>query len=397
MIKDKKKISDRRMLVTLAFISAFPPLSTDLYLPALPQMAEIFATTPARINLTLSLFFVFFGAGILIWGPLSDKYGRKPVLYWGLGIYIVSSLMCALAGDYFHLVLFRVFQAFGGGAATAVATAVVKDVYSGEKRARILAIIMAMVITAPVVAPIIGSLLLKLTSWRAMFLALAGFGLFAMIMALPLEESLVHRYHGSPLRSLGRLFVVLKNPGFSWLLCIFSTVTMPMMAFIAASSYIYIKGFGVSEQVFSLFFAANAVAAMAGPILYLRISRCFHANTIISTCFGVMAVSGAIVAALGELSPFVFAATMMPATISITSMRPPSANLMLEQQDQDTGSASSLINFFGMIMGSIGMTLISLSTEHVVFYIGMMQVVTGGVGLLSWQALKNRPFIVQTR
>lgn len=202
------------MLITLAFISAFPPLSTDLYLPALPQMAEIFATTPARINLTLSLFFVFFGAGILVWGPLSDKYGRKPILYWGLGIYIASSLMCAVAGDYLHLVVSRIFQAFGGGAATAVATAVVKDVYSGEKRARVLAIIMAMVITSPVVAPIIGALLLKFASWRAMFVALAGFGVFAFVMAFPLNESLVFRYQGSPCGPWDGSSWCLKIPAF---------------------------------------------------------------------------------------------------------------------------------------------------------------------------------------
>lgn len=173
-------------------------------------------------------------------------------------------------------------------------------------------------------------------------------------------------------------------------------MTMPMMAFVASSSYVYISGFGMSEQSFSLFFAANAVAAMAGPIFYIRISRYFQSSTIISTCFGIMALSGVLVAGLGELSPFVFAATMMPATMAITSMRPPSANLLLEQQDQDTGSASSLINFFGMIMGSVGMTLISLSTDHLVFYIGIMQVVTGGLGLLLWLMVKNRPWIIQS-
>ena len=397
MPKEKKVISDRRMLIILAFISAFPPLSTDLYLPALPQMAALFSTTPARINLTLSLFFVFFGTGILIWGPLSDKYGRKPVLYCGLVIYIAASLMCGLAQDYVHLVVFRIFQAFGGGAATSVATAVVKDLYDGEKRAHVLAVIMAMVITAPVVAPILGALLLKIASWRAIFFTLAGFGLFAFIVALPLEESLVHRYQGSSLRSLSRLFVVLKNPGFSWLLCIFSSVTMPLMAFIAASSYVYIQGFGLSEQMFSLFFSANAVAAMLGPILYIRISRYFHSGTIISACFGVMALSGFIVAGVGGISPFAFAAAMMPATMAVTGMRPPSANLLLEQQERDTGSASSLINFVGMIMGSVGMLLISVAPGHLVFFIGLMLVAVGGSGLLLWLLIKNRGFIVQSR
>ena len=217
----KKKLSDRGMLFILAFISVFPPLSTDLYLPALPQMVKIFETSPARMNLTLSLFFVFFGAGILIWGPLSDKHGRKPILYWGLGIYVLSSLLCASADNYVQLILFRTFQAFGGGAATAVAPAIVKDLYTGEKRAHVLAVVMAMVITAPVVAPLLGAILLKIASWRAIFLTLAGVGLTALGVATRLEEPLADPYPGSALHSIGRLFVVLKNPGFSWLLCIF--------------------------------------------------------------------------------------------------------------------------------------------------------------------------------
>ncbi|WP_022666397.1 Bcr/CflA family efflux MFS transporter [Desulfospira joergensenii] len=393
----QKSIPGKGTLVILAFISAFPPLSTDLYLPALPQMAQLFETSPARINLTLSLFIVFFGIGILIWGPLSDKHGRKPILYSGLIIYILSSVLCAFADSYIQLIVFRIFQAFGGGAATAVATAIVKDLYTGEKRAHVLAVIMAMVITAPVVAPILGSLLLKIASWRAIFITLAGFGFISLVITLSMEEPLVTPYDGSTLRSIGRLFVVLKNPGFSWLLCILSSVTMPLMAFIAASSYIYIQGFGLSEQAFSLFFAANACGAMVGPILYIRISKLWPANTIISTCFMVLTVSGILVSILGSFSPFVFALTMIPSTMSITAMRPPSANLMLEQQEGDTGSASSLINFTGFIMGSIGMLLISLDTSHLIMFIGIMQAVIGFLGYMFWMSIKNRAWIIQSR
>ncbi|MBU1171632.1 MAG: Bcr/CflA family efflux MFS transporter [Proteobacteria bacterium] len=385
------------MMVILAFISAFPALSTDLYIPALPQMVTIFETSPARVNLTLSLFFVFFGAGILFWGPLSDKYGRKPILYCGLLIYIVSSLFCALADSYLQLVIARIFQAFGGGAATAVATAMVKDLYTGEKRAHVLAVVMAMVIIAPVVAPILGALLLKIASWRAIFYTLAGFGLVSFLIVLPLEETLEHKYHGSAFHSMGRLFVVMKNPGFSWLLVNFSMVVMPLMAFIAASSYIYIQGFGLSEQAFSLFFSANALCAMSGPILYIRLSRWLHPNTIISACFILLTFSGVMVSFLGTFSPVLFALTMMPATLSITAMRAPSANLMLDQQDQDTGSASSLINFFAMIMGSIGMILISMKSDHLVLSIGMMEVAIGSLGFLSWMSVKNSAIILQSR
>lgn len=389
--------SNKRMLATLAFISAFPPLSTDLYLPALPQMVEVFGTSPAKVNLTLSLFFIFFAVGILIWGPLSEKYGRKPILYCGLVIYTLSSLLCSAARSCDQLILFRVFQAFGGGAATAVATAIVKDLYAGAERARVLAVIMAMVIIAPVVAPILGSLLLIIASWRAVFLALTGFGILALLIVIPLEEPLAHRYQGSALRSVGRLFVVLKNPGFSMLLCVFSAAPMPLMAFIAGSSYVYIQGFGLSEQVFSLFFAANAVCAMLGPILYIRISKQFNPAAIISVCFIVLAVSGFMVGLAGSSSPFIFAAAMMPATMAVTAMRAPSAHLMLEQQQQDTGSASSLINFCGMLAGSLGMFLVSGNTAYIVVTISALQIGVGSLGFLCWRLIKNNQRIVQAK
>lgn len=395
MNSPKKSLSDRRILIILAFISAFPPLSTDLYLPALPRLVELFETSPSKINLTLSLFFWFFAVGILIWGPLSDKYGRKPILYIGLSIYIVASLFCAASQTYLQLILARIFQAFGGGAATAVATAMVKDLYDGKKRARVLAVIMAMVITAPVVAPIIGALLLKIASWRAIFLALSGFGFISFLMALPLEESLKIPYQGPVLSSLGRLFVVLKNPGFTSLLAVFSNVTMPLMGFIAASSYIYIQGFGLNEQVYSLYFSANAVGALMGPILYIRLSGYFKPGTIITACFSVMAASGILVVYFGPSSPLVFLATMIPATVSVTLIRPPSASLLLEQQQQDTGSASSLINFFVMMMGGVGMSVVSLGTGHLIVFLGILQIAVGSLGFISWHLLKNRSFIVQ--
>lgn len=388
--------SDKFMMVLLAFISAFPPLSTDMYLSSLPQLSGIFQTTTARMNLTLSLFLVFFAIGILFWGPLSDKYGRKPVIYCGLTIYVIASFFCGIADTYMSLIVFRIFQAFGGGAATAVSTAIVKDLYTGEKRARVLAVVMAMVITAPVVAPIIGAMLLKIGSWRFIFFTLSGFGTLALLIVLPLRETLAVRYEGSAIRSMSRLFVVIKNPGFSWLLLVFSSQTMPLLAFVAGSSYIYIEGFGLDEQTFSLFFSANAICSMIGPILYIQLSKFFHSKTIISTCFVTLAVSGTLVAIFGPASPWVFAMTMMPATMSITAMRPPSANILLEQQKNDTGSASSLINFLAMIMGSAGMLLISLDTTHLVLSLGMIQMSIGILGFLFWSLLKNRSFVVIT-
>ncbi len=386
---------DRAMVVVLAVMSAFPPLSTDLYLPALPQMVEALGTSQAHVNLTLSLFFVFFALGTLIWGPLSEKYGRHPILVVGLSIFTLASVGCAMSGNVGQLIAARIFQAFGGGAATAVATSMVKDMYSGKKREAVLAMVMSLVIIAPVVAPVIGALLLKFISWRAVFWMLACIGSLVMILSAFLDETLEDRYTGSIINSIGRLAVVMKNPGFSSLLGIFSLVPMPLMAFIAASSYVYIKGFGLTEEMFSYYFAFNALGAMVGPMIYIRLSRLMDSKKIVSMSFALLAICGVVLNTAGHLSPAVFALTMVAATLAVGMLRPSGANLLLAQQQKDTGSAASLINFFGMLMGSAGMFLVSLNPGDFIGAIGTIQILVGIAGGSLWLMIRNRPFIRQ--
>ena len=393
MNKKQRFFSDRTMPVMLALLSAFPPLSIDLYLPALPHMVEAMNTSQELVNLTLSLFMLFFALGILVWGPISEKYGRKPIVMIGLALYAMASFGCALAGNVYYLIVLRVIQAFGGGASTAVATAIVKDMYSGRKRESVLAVVMAIVIIAPVVAPVLGAMLLKIGSWRMIFGVLSCIGLGVFCLSFLLTETLEEKYSGSLIRSLGRLGVVLKNPGFSFLLGIFSLVPLPLMAFIAASSFIYIRNFGMTETAYSFFFAFNALGALAGPLLYIRISMRIKAAKIIAVCFGITVVSGMFLAAVGDRSPVLFALVMMTATLAMSLMRPPTANMLLAQQSKDTGSAASLINFTGMLMGSLGMFLISLVNQNLILCLGLMQIAMGTVCGSLWLIVRNRTFI----
>jgi DHA1 family bicyclomycin/chloramphenicol resistance-like MFS transporter len=272
----QKYLGNRGLLILTAFLSAFIPLSTDLYLPSLPLMTQSFHTTSTLVNLTIILFFAFFALGTLFWGPLSDKYGRRKILLTGLVMYTASSILCAVSGNIYQLIIFRVLQAVSSGASTAVGTAIVKDIYEGKKRESILAVVQSMAMVAPIIAPVIGALILKVTSWRGVFWVLAILGLIAAIGGTLLQETISERYKGSTFKSLGQLAVVIKNPGFSSLLVTFFLVNIPYMAFITASSYIYVEGFGLSEQVYSYFFAFNAFFALIGPLIYIRLSRHFR-------------------------------------------------------------------------------------------------------------------------
>ncbi len=391
--RSQQYLGNRGLIVLIALLSAFVPLSTDLYLPALPGMADYFGVSASLTNLTLILFFLFFSLGLLFWGPLSDKYGRRPVLLAGLALYIAASIGCAVSPDIWSLTTFRVLQAIGGSAAAAVATAMVKDAYDGRKRESVLAIVQSMVIISPAIAPILGAFMLPYTSWRGLFVVLALIGVVSMVGSLLLQETIPSRYAGTMKQSVRRLGTVLKNPGFASLLIVFSLVSTASLAFVSASSYIYQEGFGLSEQSYSFYFALNAVALIAGPFLYLWLSRHISRRTIIASGFAVMIAGGVLVCLFGNLGPLVFALALFPASLMGSSVRSPGAFLMLDQQKEDTGSASALINCSGLVFGSAGMVLVFLSGENLVLGLGTINVAVGVMCLAGWTAIGRRGLV----
>lgn len=393
--KRQKYLGNRGLIALIAFLSAFVPLSTDLYLPALPGMSKYFQVSAEQVNLTLIFFFIVFAAGMLFWGPLSDKYGRRPILIAGLAIYSLAGFLCAISQDINQLIAFRILQAIGGSSASAVAMAMIKDVYDSRNREMILAWVSSMVLISPMAAPVLGALLLGFTSWRGVFVVLGVIGLIAFSGSLALVETLNTRYTGTLSQSIGRLAVVLKNPGFLSLLIVFSMLSFSSMAFIASSSYIYIDGFGLSEKLFSLYFAFNALGMIGGPMLYLRLSKRFRRYSIIIAGFISTFLGGLLVYHLGSLQPWIFALCLFPATIMGSCIRTPGANLMLEQQEEDTGSASALMSCFGILMGSMGMTVISQEWSNTIRILGLMNILVGVLCLCLWLLLSNRPFVKQ--
>jgi DHA1 family bicyclomycin/chloramphenicol resistance-like MFS transporter len=260
----------------------------------------------------------------------------------------------------------------------------VKDVYDGRKRESVLALVQSMVVISPAVAPVLGAFMLPYTSWRGLFWTLGLIGIVSMAGCLLLEETLPGRYTGTMIQSMRRLGIVLKNPGFTSLLIVFSLVSTASLAFIADSSYIYENGFRLSEQWYSFYFALNAVGLISGPFLYLWLSRFFSRKSIIASGFAIMLAGGALVCIFGGMGPLVFALALFPASLMGSCVRPPGAHLMLEQQNEDTGSASALMGCFGLLFGSAGMILVSFEGNNLVLTLGVINVAVGFVCISGW-------------
>jgi len=327
---------------------------------------------------------------MLVWGPLSDRYGRKPILLTGLSVYVLASALCSITTSVTALIAFRALQALGGSAAGAVASAVVKDTFSGRKRESVLAIVQSMTMLSPAVAPMFGAMLLSVTTWRGVFWTLTGIGVIAMLGGLLLEETLQERNTGALLYSFTRLGRVLQNHGFTMLLLLFSLGGISGLAFVSASTFIYQDGFHLSSQVYSLYFGLNAICLIAGPMVYIRISRRIHSETIIRICFLISMASGVLMILFGNLAPYIFALCILPSSIAGSIIRPPSANLMLEQQKGDTGSLVSLMGCTGLLMGSLGMTLISLPWGNTIIALGTMTLLTALTSTLAWPLVIKR-------
>lgn len=391
----QSRLGDKGFIIFLALLSAFVPLSTDLYLPALPDMTTLFNVSEFTMNLTLILFFIFYSVATIIWGPLSDRYGRRPMLLVGLTIYMIGSILCGIANSAWEIIFFRILQAIGGGVATTVATAVIKDVFQGRKQETTLAIVQSMVVISPAVAPVLGSLLLTFISWRGIFFAQALLGVICIGGAIIFQETHQPTHDKSNIfRIFGRLAVLLENPGFTALLLNFSAVSIISLSFISSSSYIFQNEFHLSSQVFSYFFSFNALGMLIAPLLYIKVSKYVDRFKFIYGCYIISIIGGVLIILFGLHDPYLFAITEFPATLASSGSRPPATYLVLKQQENDNGAASSLYSAGGTIMGSLGMVFVSVCAKFPVLAIALVDIVVGVVCLItliwSMKALKGK-------
>lgn len=389
LTQPQRRLGPLGLIVLLVITSLVTPLSLDMYTPAVPHMTEHFDTSENMVNLTLVGYFLFFAVGLLAFGPASDRYGRKPVLLAGIIAYTLASALCALSADIVMLIAMRILQALGAGAVSAVSTAVVKDAVVAERREALLSVVQVMFVVGPVLAPVAGALILQVADWRMTFWVLAGIGLLCTALALLFDETLpAHdRYEGTVLGSVKQLGVVARNKGFSAFLGIVGLYNLPFMAYIAVGSYVYITFFGLTELGYSMYFAFAALLTAAGPFIWLAASRFMSARRFTSILLVVALLSGAAMLVVGELGPTPFCVTFLVFALTEAAIRPYSTNILLSQQDGDTGAASSLINFTHTAIGCVGMLVAVLPWPNYVVGVGTIIVGSMGVALVGWAAL----------
>lgn len=355
----QKYLSIPALVLTITFMCAFPPFSTDMYLPALPEMGKYFGAIEFLVGMTLTIFFLMFALSMVIFGPISDKYGRKPILIFGSGIFMLASIMCVLAPDIYFLLAGRFLQGVGAGAVITVATAIIKDCFRGRIMTRILVITQALGVIAPMAAPLIGGFLLRFTDWHGAFYLLTLIGAVDLVLSCLYTETLPpeKRYKGSVFDSFALLKNLAKQKYFMLPLVMFSVLMAPFMAYLSVSSFVYIENFQLSAQEYSYFFAANAAASALGPILYLKLKDLMSNERLTEFCFLVSAISGVAILLPGHWSAWAFLFSFLPFTIIETVVRPFAMDILLSRAKENVGTASSMINFVPSLFGSIGMAL----------------------------------------
>lgn len=268
------------LVVILGSLTALGPLTIDLYLPSLPQVSTDLHVSQAVTQLTLTAFMIGIALGQLAIGPLSDTLGRRRPLLTGLSVYVVAGALCALAPDPAVLIGMRLVQGLAGAAGIVIARAVVRDLYDGLGAARLLSSLMLVSGTAPILAPVLGAQLLRLTSWRGVFvvLTLLGLAVLAATAAL-LTETLPagRRRRGGLPDTLRTMRDLLADGRFSGYLLTGSLGFAALFAYIAGSSFTLQEVYGASPQTYSLLFALNSIGMVVtgqlnGKVLLGRFS-----------------------------------------------------------------------------------------------------------------------------
>ncbi len=353
------------IILVLGSLTAIGPFSIDMYLPAFPEIAQNLKTNAAQVGLSLTTFFAGIAAGQLIYGPLIDRYGRKKPLVIGLVIYVLASLLCALAPSISWLIAARLLQALGGCVGMVVANAVVRDLFPPSDTARIFSTLMLVTGLAPMIAPTVGGFVSSLLGWRFIFLVLTIISLLlllAVLFYLPESKGPDAALSLRPSAVVSSFLTVLKEPTFLRYALSGSLAIAGMFAYIAGSPFVFIERFGLSERQYGLVFGLNALGLIAASQLGRLLLKRYSSEKIVLLSTTTLALLG-VVLALGNSSSLWSAPInliLIFCFIFCLGFIMPNTNaLALAPFAKHAGSASALIGSLRMLSGVVASAAVS--------------------------------------
>lgn len=384
----------RRLAALLGALTALGPLGVDMYLPAFPAMASDLGATPAAIQRSLAAFLLGLAAGQLAVGPFADRHGRRAPLFFGLSLFVLASVGCAMAASAEALVWLRVLQAVGGCAGMVVARAVVRDLCDERGAVRMMAMLMLVMGAAPILAPLLGSLLLLASGWRAIFWALAVYGVLALLLcALFLKESLppARRRRDGPGQVVVVYLQILTDRRFLAHALAGALPMLGLFGYLVASPQVLMGLHGLGPTQYGLAFGANAFGLILASQVIARLVRRIAPRILLVRALIACALAGLAVpvaVATGGLWPLLAALLLYMSVMG--SVLPLASALAMAPMGRVAGSASALLGSLQFGGGAVvGIGLGALGVDSV-WPMALLVAAAGCGGLAAHLALREK-------
>ncbi|WP_323990239.1 multidrug effflux MFS transporter [Pseudomonas canadensis] len=391
----QRALSTGFWLVLLTVLIALPRVTLDMHLPALPSMADYFQTSDSQLQLTLTLYALGSAISLLVSGPLTDRFGRRPVLLAGLFLYVLATAACALADNIAVLIIARLFQALGGCCTTVIGRVIVRDYFDRNEQARLLGLISMAMAISPMAAPVLGSLMLPFIHWRGLFVLLGVIGaVLCLVVYRRLPETRPSEVAAAPPRGLPRIYGQLLRDRYFLrysvaIGCVYSTY----FPFISESSALLQRAFHLSATAYALVFAATISGYMLGANLFRRLVRRFEADRLIVVGIAINVLGSGILALATVALPGEWLAIVLPMVLIMVSvgMVIPACQLsVLQPYGAIAGTASGLFFFTQMFLTAVSSWATGLLSDGTSAPLVMMTALASVLLVTSWLALQQK-------
>ncbi|MBN9178674.1 MAG: multidrug effflux MFS transporter [Microbacterium sp.] len=389
-----RRLSTLRAVLVLGLLEAFGPLSMDLYLPHLPQLARSFDVSDALAQATMSACMIGLGLGQLVAGPLSDRFGRRRPLVVGVAAFAVLSVCCALAPTIEMLLAARFLQGLAGSAGIVISLAVARDLFTGVALSRMLSLLLVVSGTAPIVAPIVGGQLAYVMDWWGVFWVLGGVGvcLVALVLfALPETLAPAERHAGGMPEALAHAGEAVRDPLFRAVLLAGAAGGVAFFTYLSMSSFVMQEQFDLSPQAFSLVFAACALASIAGgQISRVLVPRLGPARMYLTGITATLASTLVLLAlASAGASGALIAASLVLFMLLAGTSGPNGSTLALARHGARAGTAAALLGTSTFLFGPVVAPLAALGGTTTLTMAATMAIAAAAAAVIAWIGVRR--------